>query len=78
MCREKRQVAHSALREPRFRRYYPGELVLWTWELDVALHPGLERLGADSVTPVGRHCGSIDVGSRTCFVTLFWRAVRPD
>ena len=24
MCREKRQVAHSALREPRFRRYYPA------------------------------------------------------
>jgi len=24
VCREKRQVAHSALREPRFRRYYPA------------------------------------------------------
>ena len=24
MCREKRQVKHSALNEPRFRRYYPA------------------------------------------------------
>lgn len=24
MCREKRQVKHSALKEPRFRRYYPA------------------------------------------------------